>query len=51
MAMHEDIVRPEGRIRIAGEHASLLHGWVEGAVQSGLRAALQIAEEAAANDF
>jgi monoamine oxidase len=50
MEMHEDIVRPEGRIRIAGEHASLVHGWVEGAIQSGLRAALQIAEEAAARD-
>lgn len=50
MDLYEDIVRPEGRIHIAGEHASYAHGWVEGAVQSGLRAALQIAEEAAAGD-
>jgi monoamine oxidase len=48
--LYEDIVRPEGRIRIAGEHASFVHGWVEGAVQSGLRAALRIAEEALEND-
>jgi monoamine oxidase len=50
MEMYEDIIRPEGRIHIAGEHASFAHGWVEGAVQSGLRAALRIAEEAA-NQF
>lgn len=49
MEMYEDMVRPEGRIHIAGEHASYAHGWVEGAVQSGLRAALLIAEEAAAD--
>jgi monoamine oxidase len=50
MDLYEDIVRPEGRIRIAGEHASFAHGWVEGAVQSGLRAALQITEEEASRD-
>jgi len=41
---HDDICRAEGRIHIAGEHASYAHGWVEGAVVSGLRAALEVAE-------
>jgi len=41
---YRDLVRPEGRIYLAGEHASFAHGWVEGAVISGLRAAREICE-------
>ncbi|XP_052019901.1 L-amino-acid oxidase [Apodemus sylvaticus] len=33
---------PYGRIYFAGEHTALPHGWVEAAVKSALRAALQI---------
>lgn len=33
---------PEGRIHFAGEHASSIHGWVEGAIESGIRAAYEI---------
>ena len=36
------IVAPEGRIYFAGEHTSLAHAWIQGAIESGLRAAWQI---------
>jgi monoamine oxidase len=32
----------EGRYHFAGEHTSNFHGWMEGAVESGLRAAYEI---------
>lgn len=32
----------EGRIHFAGEHASNFHGWIQGALESGIRAALEI---------
>jgi monoamine oxidase len=38
------IVTPEGRIFFAGEHCSLYHAWIEGALESGIRAAREIAE-------
>jgi len=40
--LYEHIVAPEGRIHFAGEHASLHHAWIQGAIESGLRAALEI---------
>jgi monoamine oxidase len=40
--LYEAIVAPEGRIHFAGEHASLAHAWIQGAIESGLRAALAI---------
>ena len=40
--LYNDIIAPEGRIYFAGEHASLTHAWVQGAIESGLRAASQI---------
>ncbi len=40
--LHEHIQAPEGRIHFAGEHTSLLHRWIQGAVESGLRAAYEI---------
>ncbi len=45
--LHEAIVAPEGRFHFAGEHASLAHAWIQGAIESGLRAAKEIAERAA----
>ena len=42
--LHEAIVAPEGRYHFAGEHASLAHAWIQGAVESGLRAAKEISE-------
>jgi monoamine oxidase len=47
--LHKDIVAPEGRIHFAGEHTSLCHAWIQGAIESGLRAAQQIHGESFAN--
>jgi monoamine oxidase len=40
--LYQSIVAPEGPIHFAGEHASLKHFWIEGAIESGLRAAHEI---------
>ena len=40
--LYDAIVTPEGRIHFAGEHASLAHAWIQGAIESGLRATLEI---------
>ena len=42
--LQEAIVSPEGRIHFAGEHCSLYHAWIQGALESGLRAARAIHE-------
>ncbi|CAN5699001.1 FAD-dependent oxidoreductase [soil metagenome] len=39
-----DIVKPEGRVLFAGEHCSLYHAWIQGALESGIRAAQQVHE-------
>ncbi len=39
-----DIVRPEGRIHFAGEHTSIFPATMEGAIESGVRAAREIEE-------
>jgi len=44
--LHEHIVAPEGRIYFAEEHASLCHAWIQGAIESGLRAAYEISTRA-----
>jgi monoamine oxidase len=36
------IVRPEGRVHFAGEHCSLYHAWIQGAIESGIRAAKEV---------
>jgi monoamine oxidase len=38
------IAKPEGRVHFAGEHTSPWIGWMQGALQSGLRAAQEIVE-------
>jgi monoamine oxidase len=40
--LYNDIIAPEGRIHFAGEHASLYHAWIQGAIESGLREAAAI---------
>jgi monoamine oxidase len=42
--LQADIVRPEGRFYFAGEHCSLYHAWIQGALESGIRAAREIHE-------
>ena len=36
------LARPEGRVHFAGEHTSAWPGWMQGALESGLRAAREI---------
>ncbi|HZI85071.1 MAG TPA: FAD-dependent oxidoreductase [Casimicrobiaceae bacterium] len=45
-ALHRHIVAPEDRIYFAGEHASLTHTWMQGALESGLRATREMLEAA-----
>lgn len=33
---------PEGKIHFAGEHTSLVHGWIQGAIESGVRVANEV---------
>jgi monoamine oxidase len=40
--LQADIVQPEGRVHFAGEHCSLHHAWIQGALESGIRAAREI---------
>jgi monoamine oxidase len=47
-SMMPDIARPEGRVHFAGEHTSSWMGWMEGALQSGERAAREILAEPSA---
>ncbi len=41
-SLYRDVISPEGRIYIAGEHASLAHTWMQGALESALRATQQM---------
>ena len=36
-ALYRDVIAPEGRLFFAGEHASLTHTWIQGAIESALR--------------
>lgn len=36
------IATPEGRVHFAGEHTTLTHGWMQGAIESGIRAAVEV---------
>jgi len=38
-SLQPDIVKPEGRVHFAGEHCSLWHAWIQGALETGIRAA------------
>jgi monoamine oxidase len=42
LSLDADIARQEGRIHFAGEHASSLRGWMQGALESGRRVAREI---------
>src|SRR4029078_2500790 len=39
--LYDAIVAPEGRVHFAGEHASLAHAWIQGAIESGVGAAAE----------
>jgi monoamine oxidase len=40
--IHPAIARPEGPLHFAGEHTSLKHSWIEGALESAVRVALEV---------
>ncbi|HVR95546.1 MAG TPA: NAD(P)/FAD-dependent oxidoreductase [Thermoanaerobaculia bacterium] len=42
---HLDIPTSEGPVHFAGEHTSLKHAWVEGSLESAVRAALEVHHE------
>ena len=46
-ALFKDVVAPEGRIYFAGEHASLTHTWIQGALESALMAVRAMLAEGA----
>jgi len=37
-----ELARPEGRVHFAGDHTSIWSGWMQGALESGLRAAHEV---------
>jgi monoamine oxidase len=41
-SFHLDVPKPEGPVHFAGEHASLKHAWIEGAVETAVRAAIAV---------
>lgn len=43
-ALHRHIVAPEGRIYLAGEHTSLTHTWIQGALESARRVVREMLE-------
>ena len=44
-----DVWRPSGMSHYCGEHTSLKHGWIEGAVESAIRCATEICARIAAD--
>jgi monoamine oxidase len=46
-SMMPEVSRPEGRVHFAGEHTSSWMGWMEGALESGERAASEILQATA----
>jgi monoamine oxidase len=40
--LHSDIAATEGPVHFAGEHASLKHAWIEGSLESAVRAAIEV---------
>ncbi|MCA0983465.1 FAD-dependent oxidoreductase [Halobacillus yeomjeoni] len=38
----DSLYSPEGRIYFSGKHTSPFHGWVEGEIESAIRAAYEV---------
>lgn len=36
------LATPEGRVHFAGEHTALPHGWIQGAIESGIRVSIEV---------
>lgn len=41
-SIHNHIAKPEGNIHFAGDHTSLKHAWIEGALESAMRVVCEI---------
>lgn len=39
------ITSPSGKVHFAGEHTTLTHGWMQGAIESGIRVAYEVNEQ------
>lgn len=39
------ITPPAGKVHFAGEHTTLTHGWMQGAIESGIRVAYEVNEQ------
>lgn len=46
VALMPHLARPEGAVSFAGDHTSLWSGWMQGALESGLRAAREVSQAA-----
>lgn len=44
------IQNPEGNVHFAGEHTSIKHAWIEGAIESGIRTALEVNDQELGHD-
>jgi monoamine oxidase len=44
LALTPHLARPEGRVHFAGDHTSASPGWMQGAIESGLRVAREVIE-------
>ena len=42
--LHKATQSIEGPVHFAGEHASLKHAWIEGSIESAIRAAKEVNE-------
>jgi monoamine oxidase len=45
------IAEAEGNVHFAGEHTSIKHAWIEGAIESGIRTALEVNEQESAREL
>ncbi|MBM3633662.1 MAG: hypothetical protein FJX03_08205 [Alphaproteobacteria bacterium] len=42
IGLYPNVSTPEGPVHFAGEHASMKHAWIEGAIESAIRVSLEI---------
>ncbi|MED2186010.1 flavin monoamine oxidase family protein [Bacillus wiedmannii] len=42
LELYPYMITPEGKVHFAGEHTTLTHGWMQGAIESGIRVAYEV---------
>lgn len=42
LELYPYMTMPEGKVHFAGEHTTLTHGWMQGAIESGIRVAYEV---------